>query len=192
VRAEPNPDSPPATPDAATKLHQLFVQAAKARSERRLADAERDWLQAVSLCREAGTSAQLAAALTAVGQIERDLHRLDSALFRYQEAAALYRAGDDPLKLAHTVRHVADIAREMKRPDVSAPAYDQSLAIYRSHPNTPPLDLANAIRGFAILQSDAGDLDRARSLWTEARDLYAAVGVEAGVAECDRRLADVA
>jgi hypothetical protein len=49
--------------------------------------------------------------------------------------------------------------------------------------------LANAIRGLAILKSDTADAEAARALWEEARDLYAAVNVKAGVAESNRRLA---
>jgi hypothetical protein len=51
------------------------------------------------------------------------------------------------------------------------------------------LDLANAIRGFAILCGDAGRTEEARQLWMEARDLYAAVGVKEGVRESSRWLA---
>jgi len=67
--------------------------------------------------------------------------------------------------------------------------YHEALGIYRSHAETPPLDLANAIRGLAILKSDTADAEAARALWEEARDLYAAVNVKAGVAESNRRLA---
>jgi hypothetical protein len=38
------------------------------------------------------------------------------------------------------------------------------------------------------LKFDAGEAATARALWEEARDLYAAVKVEAGVAESKRRL----
>jgi hypothetical protein len=41
----------------------------------------------------------------------------------------------------------------------------------------------------AILKSDAGDADAASTLWEEARNLYAALNVEAGVTESSRRLA---
>jgi hypothetical protein len=93
------------------------------------------------------------------------------------------------LRLAHTVRHVADIRREAGRPDLSESCYHEALNLYRNHAMTPPLDLANAIRGLAILKTDAGDTATARALWEEARDFYAAVNVEAGVAESSRRLA---
>ncbi|MFZ0802782.1 MAG: hypothetical protein WBQ09_08105 [Terriglobales bacterium] len=49
--------------------------------------------------------------------------------------------------------------------------------------------MANAIRGFAILKGDSGEVKEATLLWQEAKELYAAVKVEAGVAESSRRLA---
>lgn len=101
---------------------------------------------------------------------------------------ALYRAEGDPLPIAHTVRHVADILREAGRHKLAEPCYYESLKLYRGEAATAPLDLANAIRGFALLKSNTGEAEAAKALWEEARALYAAVGVEAGVAESDRRL----
>jgi hypothetical protein len=72
---------------------------------------------------------------------------------------------------------------------LAEPCYHEALTIYRAHKETPPLDLANAIRGLALLKSNAGEVEEARALWAEARDLYAAVNVEAGVKESSRRLA---
>jgi tetratricopeptide (TPR) repeat protein len=116
------------------------------------------------------------------------MHRTDSALQLYQEAAGLYRAEGDALRLAHTVRHVGDIRQETARPDLAEPCYHEALSLYLNHAETPPLDLANAIRGLAILKSDAGDAAAARALWEEARDLYATLNVDAGVSESVRRL----
>ena len=82
----------------------------------------------------------------------------EAALTHYGEAAAINRAG-----------------------------YREALAIYRRNERTPPLDLANALRGFALLKGRSAE---ANALWQEARDLYAAVGVEAGVAESSGRLAE--
>ena len=141
------------------------------------------------MCRKAGSRAELAKALTGLGQIERDLHRREVALQHYEEAVAIYRAEGDVLMLAHSIRHVADIHLDEGRAELAEPHYHEALNLYRSHEQTPPLDLANAIRGLAILTHDAGRTDEARLLWQEARDLYAVVNVEAGVAESSRRLA---
>jgi hypothetical protein len=66
--------------------------------------------------------------------------------------------------------------------------YDEALLFYRGHDRTDPLDLANAIRPLAILKEATGDVEDAKRLWAEARDLYEAVDVRAGVAECVSRL----
>jgi tetratricopeptide (TPR) repeat protein len=170
-------------PEPAEKL---IKDALQARREGRQQDAKRDLVEAV---RKAGTPAKLAQALTALGQIERDLHHLDAALQHYEEAAAIYRAEGNDLRLAHTVRHLGDIHRYAGHTALSESSYDEALNIYRSNLQTRPLDLANAIRGLAILKGDTGDTARSISLWTEARNLYAEVGVNEGVAESDRRLA---
>jgi tetratricopeptide (TPR) repeat protein len=172
--------------DASDKL---LKQAFQARRENRLADARRDLVEAVEICRKAGVPAELAEALTGLGQIERDLQRNDAARQHYEEAVAIYRAQGDALVLAHTVRHVADIHRHDGSRELAERCYQEALHIYRSYERTPPLDLANAIRGLAILKDDAGEAEEARSLWEEARELYTAVKVEAGVAESNRRLA---
>ena len=168
---------------------QLIQQALQARREGRLADAKRDLLEAVEICRRSGSRAELAGALKDLGQIEYDLDDNDAALQHYQEALALYRAEGDVLKIAHTVRHVGDIHRYQGRLTQAEQCYHEALNLYRNDPRTPLLDLANAIRPLAILKFDAGATDEARSLWEETRKLYTAVDVEAGVAESSRRLA---
>lgn len=121
-----------------------------------------------------------------LGQIERDPGNLGAARQHYEEAVAIYPTQGDPLKLAHTVRHVADILQDQGELDLAEPCYDEALKIYRADQRTPPLDLANAIRGLAILKH--GEAEQAKLLWTEARDLYASAGVQAGAAESSRRL----
>jgi len=163
--------------------------ASQARRENRLADARQHLVESVKRCRENGSSLDLAKALIRLGQIERDMHHRDAALRNYEEATAIYRAEGDPLRLAHTVRHLGDIHREAGHAELAEPCYGEALSIYRSHDQTPPLDLANAIRGWAILREEMGEAGEAKKLWEEARELYAAVNVEAGVEESSRRIA---
>ena len=170
----------------------LLQQAAQARREHRSADAKRDLTEAVEALRAGGTQFELAGALKALGQIERDLQHSDVALKHYQEAVALYRTLDEPLHLAHTVRHVGDILLVEGHHAQAEPCYQEALSIYRGNAKTVPLDLANTIRGLAMLKQETRNIDEAKALWEEARDLYAAVKVEAGVAESNRRLAQLA
>jgi tetratricopeptide (TPR) repeat protein len=166
----------------------LLKQGYQARRENRLAEAKALFAEAVNLCREAGDRAMLARAFTGLGQIESDLHESSAALGHYEDAVAIYRTLGDPLILAHTVRHIGDILRRQGKLELAAPCYCEALEIYRAKEQTPPLDLANAIRGYALLKGEAGESEEAKRLWQEAGSLYAAVGVEAGVAEAQRRM----
>ena len=145
-------------------------------------------MDAVALARKAQDPMQLAKTLTALGQIERDLHHSDEAVRHYEEAVAIYRASDAPLALAHTIRHVGDIHRQEEHPKLAQPCYVEALAIYRAHAETSPLDLANTIRGFALLKEALGEMQEAKTVWEEARNLYASENVEEGVKESSRRL----
>lgn len=167
----------------------LRSQAAVARRENRLDDAKRDLIEATALCREGHEEIDLAQALAALGQIEHDFGNHAAALKNYEEAATIYRAKKNSHRLAHTIRHVADIHRRQKRTVLAEPCYREALELYRREPTTPPFDLANALRGFALLKEDVGQPLEAKPLWEEARGLYAAGDVKEGVTESSRRLA---
>jgi tetratricopeptide (TPR) repeat protein len=164
-------------------------QAKRARRDGRVLDAHRDFLEAVALARQTCAVKDLVQALKGLGQIERDRGHGDAARPLYEEAVAICRGEDDPLRLAHTVRHLGDIYQDAGRPDLAEPCYREALVIYRSHPKTAPLDLANTIRPFAILQESQGRSTQAIGLWTEARGLYGALNVREGVAESTEHLA---
>lgn len=108
----------------------------------------------------------------------------------YGDAVEIYRQNNvDPLRLAHTVRHLADIHRGEGSFELASPLYEEALKIYRQHEEASALDVANAIRGFALLKSATGERDEATSLWLEARKLYESVDVHAGVEESNVQLA---
>ena len=111
-----------------------------------------------------------------------------ASVLKYKLAAAIARALGEPLLLAHRVRHLGDAYRRLGRADLAEPSYIEALSIYRQHEEAKPLDVANALRGFAILKESAGACDEARRLWQEAHDLYVQVAVPAGVAESAARL----
>ena len=112
-----------------------------------------------------------------------------ATVLRYTLAVAFARIRNDPLLLAHRVRHLGDAYRRMGRAALAEPCYVESLSIYRQNEQTKTLDLANAVRGFAVLKQDIGARDEARRLWQEAHDLYVKADVPAGIAESAARLA---
>jgi len=110
-------------------------------------------------------------------------------VLKYKLAVAGVRKANDPLRLAHTVRHLGDAYRHAGQTSESEACYVEALSIYRSRDDRNTLDLANAIRGYAVLKNETGHWEEARLLWQEAHDLYLSVGVTAGVAGSASRLA---
>ncbi|MGB7761633.1 MAG: tetratricopeptide repeat protein [Bryobacteraceae bacterium] len=168
--------------------HDLIASGYEARRRGRLDDARRLFSEAVEHCRGAADQAVLARSLTGLGQAERDLKNNVQALQYYGEAARIYRSLPDPLLFAHTIRHVGDILRHEGSMEQARTCYEDALAVYRDHADTPVLDLANSLRGFALLSVDAGETERAKALWQEARALYFAANVQPGVQESDAQI----
>jgi tetratricopeptide (TPR) repeat protein len=140
--------------------------------------------EAVRLARASADQPVLVKALKALGQIERDAG--------HAQAVAICRDIGDPVALAHTVRHVGDLHLSAGRPALAEPCFDEALALYRADDATAPLDLANTIRPYALLKEELGLATEANALWLETRSLYAQVGIDVGVEECDAHLAALA
>lgn len=171
-------------------IGELLAEGYQARRENRLADARGLFASAMAASRESGASpTMLAKALEGAGRIDRDLGDSEAALERYRQAVEIYRAHGAPLELAHCVRHVGDILRNLKRTEESAPCYQESMAIYRREVDAPMLDVANAARGFALLEEQRGRAAEATALWQQAVELYKQTGIDAGVAEGEKRIA---
>src|SRR5215471_19886376 len=143
----------------------LIARATQAQQERRLTDAKSAWAAAIELIRNEDDRRELGRALRSLGEIDRKLHDDSAARVHYEEAVELYRGLDDPLALAHTVRHLGDVYFHAHEPALAEPCYREALDLYRTHPDTAPLELANAIRSMAVLKTEAGAGDEARKLW---------------------------
>ena len=174
-----------------TNAADLLLRAVEAKQQGRLGEASQHVLRAISLLREKPPGIELAKALRLLAELERKLHDKAAALQHYQEAVILCRSHGDPLMLAHTVRHLGDVYQDAAQPELAEPCYREALELYRTHRDTTPLDLANAIRSMAVLKAAVGEIEQARSLWQQARDLYSQVNVSEGVAEASVRIAQL-
>jgi tetratricopeptide (TPR) repeat protein len=168
---------------------QLVERATCAQREHRFADARRDWTTVVEQLRQENAEDTLARALRALGEVERKMHDVDAARRHYEEAVILSRRWSDPLTFAHTVRHLGDVCYEAGQPQLADACYREALEVYRSHPEAAAPDVANAIRSMAVLKGELAEVEEARHLWSEAKELYAAAGVSKGVAESVKQLA---
>lgn len=159
----------------------------RAHEEGRLDDAEELLRDALERARGAGDRRRVVQALRALADVAVRREDEDAAADFYVEAVAVARTAGDDLLLAHTVRHQGDGMRRVGRLAEARIRYDEALSLYRSAPDAPRLDLANAVRPMALLMEALRE-PRAAALWAEARDLYAAVGVVAGVDEAEAAL----
>jgi tetratricopeptide (TPR) repeat protein len=161
----------------------------QARRDHRLDEARNCFSRALHLCGASDDKLHTAQAHAGMGQIERDRKNTGAALMHYQVAVELFRKQDVPLKLAHTVRHVADILLAAGNLEPARRHYEEALTIYSGHEETPPLDLANTLRGYALLMEKTGETEEATMLWQQTQALYEQLGIEAGVAEVRSHLA---
>ena len=172
-------------------LKQLIARGYEARAENDPAESRAAFFEAV---REASLEADrpsLAEALCGLAQAERDIGNLRPASHQYANATVLYREIGPPAKLAYALRHEADILREMCQPAEAEPLYLEAETIYRQVGGQTVLDLANTLRGLALVKETTGNIDESKKLWNEASKLYADCNVQAGVSECNKKLSQL-
>jgi tetratricopeptide (TPR) repeat protein len=172
----------------AETFKEQFARGYQARREDRLADSRAIFLKAVRSAAEEGDRPSLAEALCGLGQAERGIGNLEAARHHYAGAAVLYREIGPPARLAYAIRHEADILREACLPAEAEPLYLEAEGIYRQQGEGAELDLANTLRGLALVNESSGRLDASKSLFEQARALYPKCNVEAGAAECNEKL----
>jgi tetratricopeptide (TPR) repeat protein len=168
----------------------LIEQGRKARQERRLEDARSLFKEALKECCSDDDPRLEAELHSELAYVERALHDEQSAEADYRQAAEMFRTLRDPYRTAHNMRHLADVLRETGRSLEAAPFYSESIEFYRKS-GEYPLQLANALRGLALMQGDLKDFSGSLQSWAEAKALYQMACVDAGVAESRKRIDDL-
>ncbi len=115
--------------------------------------------------------------------------RAGDARNSYARAAALSRESGAPLLQAHALRHLSDLDRAADHLEQALALAEQAAALYSANGHGTSLDMANALRLKALALDSLRRAEPAQGVWKAARELYAGADVEAGVAECDARLA---
>ena len=170
----------------------LVASALQAKAEGQFTVARDSLLRAVVMLRQQSSPLALGSALRELGEAERAIHGPDAGAAAYEEAVEILRQANAPLRLAHTVRHLGDIYRHAHGYDRARQCYDEALSLYRDSPDSRPLDVANALRGAALLHEKMGEFRQAQQLWEEARALYREVNVDVAVQEASQHLTPVA
>jgi hypothetical protein len=126
-------------------------------------------------------------ALVELATVARREGRLKDCADLYVQAADAFDSNGELMRGAHARRHVADVLVGAGDACAARAIILRVLEFYRTR-EVGRLELANTLRVAGLAEEGCGGRDVARLIWTEARDLYAAEGIDAAVAECDRRL----
>ncbi|MBV9063857.1 MAG: tetratricopeptide repeat protein [Alphaproteobacteria bacterium] len=171
---------------------ELMEEGRQARRAGKKEEARAAFVRARDAAAAAGDSAGEAEAWCGLAQLAHDSGELASGADLYGRALPLFRGAGASERGAHTVRHIADVQREAGQFEEAERSYAEAMSIYRQNTEVSPLDIANALRGYALLKEAVGDTASARAMWEEAGELYQSFGVEAGVAESNKRIAQMA
>lgn len=166
----------------------LLEQGREAKREHRLKHAQSLFRKALDESRNSENRGLRATLYTELAYVERTLGEFEHSKTHYLKAAAIFREIQQPLRWAHSARHAADVLREQGKRERADVLYAEVLATYRANNGTSRLDLANAIRGFALLKTQMGAVRDALALWEEARNLYLSENIQAGVDECSAQI----
>jgi tetratricopeptide (TPR) repeat protein len=170
------------------KFKELLADGYRARQENRLSASRAIFLDVVRKAAEEADRSSLAEALGGLAEAEDGIGNCEAARHHYANAVVLYRQIGPPKMLACTLRHEADLWMQTNRPAEAEPLYLEAEKVYRQNGEESALDLAHTLRSLALIREAKGEAKAARSLWQQAREIYARLEVVEALAECDRKL----
>ena len=170
-----------------SKITLLLEEAWKRRREKKYEDARALLIKARGLCEDDDYNS-LGRIHHIYMQFDYEQGNLSKALEVCHKSLAFYQMANNSDKIAHSTRHIADLQCHLGDDTSSESNYRTAISIYKDDPDTQAGDLANALRGFAILLERRGKRQEAISTWEEAKELYQAGNSRAGVDEAGRKI----
>ena len=89
-------------------------------------------------------------------QFESDHQRYQEALPFCEQSLAYYQKANDLDRIAHATRHQADLERKLEKFALAESHYQACIKMYRKRDPIHAGDLANALRGYALLLESLG------------------------------------
>lgn len=121
-------------------------------------------------------------------QLDRDLGKLSEALELCRRSLSYYQRTHNPDRIAHSTRHLADLLRQLDEDEESERCYRKAIGIYRDDPGQQAANLANALRGLALVLEKRRNIEEAINAWREAKSLYKSLRITSGVDEANEKL----
>ena len=121
-------------------------------------------------------------------QFESDHDNLPKALEFCQQSLGFYQKANNSDRIAHSTRHIADLQRALGKDADSESNYRKVIDLYKADSQTHMGDLANTLRGFALVLEKRSKISEAKTAWEETKELYQACNLQAGVDEANEKL----
>jgi predicted ATPase/DNA-binding winged helix-turn-helix (wHTH) protein len=140
----------------------------------RFAEANEQFLEALTIARKIGDRVLIADSLRMLGYLAGEREESTTALTLVEESLALARDLQDPMLIARALNSKAEIYRAANDIEAALPLYEESLALVRAGDN---LDLVTAIcDNLARVYIPRGEPERALPLAVEVLQLSRATG----------------
>ncbi|MEQ1747521.1 MAG: toll/interleukin-1 receptor domain-containing protein, partial [Saprospiraceae bacterium] len=122
------------------------------------------------LAQSAQTQGSNAAALQALGDLERRLGNVERARSLYDEAIGLFKKEQDDLGRANALKALGDLESRLGNVERARSLYDEAIGLFKKEQSD--LGRANALKALGDLERRLGNVERARSLYDEAIGLF--------------------
>jgi len=123
-----------------------------------------------------------------LAQFEADQDEYKNALNYYQQSLAFYQKTDLQDKVAHSLRHVADTFYSLNNIEEARSQYESVIEIYHSQENTNDVDIANALRGYALVLEKQNEKVAAAKEWATILSIYEKYNLQAGIKEAKQKI----
>lgn len=120
-----------------------------------------------------------------------DQNNIFVALEFNQKSIDYYTKAKNLDKMAHSIRHRADLLAAQNELNEAYISYSKSIELYRSNSDTKDGDLANALRGYALILEEMGTVDNALSIWVEIRQIYTTHNLTEGMEEAESKIKEL-
>lgn len=123
-----------------------------------------------------------------LAQFEADQDEYKTALNYYQQSLAFYEKTPFKDKVAHSLRHVADTFYSLNEIEEARSRYENVLEIYSAQEETNDVDMANALRGYALVLEKQDEKAAAVKEWSTILTIYEKYNLKSGITEAKSKI----
>jgi tetratricopeptide (TPR) repeat protein len=177
-------------PPLPLRAQALNAAGSLAREQGDLDQAEQLLEQSLTLKRQIGVPAGIAASLVNLGTVAMNRMQFDKASAMFNEALGIYTELNDRSSAAVCLGNLANLARDQGRYEEASDLYLRCIEIFEECNDTE--QLAAALLNISIATTATGRLEAAEGYCRRAAALFAELGDRGGLAPCLEELGHIA